>query len=208
MTGKIRQGNLALARRIRAAGIAIHINEDDEEVPRDPSTGLLIYQVGGVSESRMFDCFGGAGYMIDAAIAVNVPQFAIARFGLELPWKGTVRWLEDPLESDGSAVYRFGGEDPLEFERNEVLNHFANVRRTWSRGQSIQGLLLGTVDAPIPTEFRHGAMVPAFLIVYDQFWREFRSSVSLWTDRPETATRRALPGFPWLFSHRDPTPAR
>src|ERR1700752_3879049 len=50
VTGKIKKGNLALARRIRAAGIAIHINEDDEEAPRDPSTGLLVYQAGGVSE--------------------------------------------------------------------------------------------------------------------------------------------------------------
>jgi hypothetical protein len=205
VTGKIKKGNLALARRIRAAGIAIHINEDDEEVPRDPSTGLLIYQAGGVSESRMFDYFGGTGYMINAAITVNVPLFAIARFGLELPWKGPVRWLEDPLEADGSAMYRFGGDEALEFERNHVLNHFANVRRTWSRGESLQGLLLGTVDAPIPTKFRHGMKIPGFLIVYDQFWREYRSSVSLWLDRHETATRRALSGHERLFSRRDPT---
>jgi hypothetical protein len=194
--GKTKQDNLALARRIRAAGISIFIGEDDGEPPRDPSSGLLVYQVGGIIESRAFDFYGAAGYIIRVVVTVNLPQFAIAGFDLELPWKSSVRWLEDPLEIDGrSLVYRFGDKRFLEFERSQALNHFADVRRTWSRGESLRGSLLGIGDQPIPDQFQQGAMIPAFLIVYDQFWREYRSSVSLWTERTQKPVRPARSGI-------------
>lgn len=190
MKSKTYQGDLALARRIRAAGIPIYIGEDDGKVPQYPSKGLLVYQEGGVIESRAFDFYGGAGYIIRAIITINLPKFAIAGFGLELPWKSQVRWLEDPQEigCGDAVVYRFGGEHP-EFERSQVLNHFADVQRLWSRGESLKGHLLGVGSEPIPEQFRHGALIPAFLIIHDQFWREYRSSVSLWTDRITTPVR-------------------
>ena len=111
MKAKTREGDLALARRIRAAGVPIYIGEDDGKGPHDPSSGLLVYQDGGVVESRAFDFYGAAGYIIRAVITVNLPKFAISGFGLELPWKSYVRWLEDPLELDGrSVLYRFSGK--------------------------------------------------------------------------------------------------
>ena len=194
MKSKIRQDGLGLARRIRAAGIPIYIGEDDGEALRRPSSGLLVYQVGGVIESRAFDFHGGAGYIIHATVTINLPQFAIAGFGLELPWKDRIRWLEDPREIEGRAeVYVFGGNDYLEFERNQVLNHCADVRRARSRGESLSGYLLAIGNDPIPNKYQHGAMIPAFLIVYDQFWREYRSSTSLWTERAEKSIRRTPP---------------
>ena len=207
MKSKIHQDSLALARRIRVASIPIYISEDDEEAPHDPSSGVLAYLVDGVCESRAFDFCGAAGYIIRAVITVNLPRFAIAGFGLELPWKTTVRWLEDPFEIDGyTVVYRFGGKEILEFERSEVLNHFADVRRMWSRGKSRKGFLLGIGDQPIPEQFQHGVMIPAFLIIYDQYWQEYRSSVSLWLDRSEKI-RHAGSGVQvkgGLLDRRDP----
>ncbi len=50
--------NLALARRIRAAGRVIHIAEDDDEASCIPLSELLIYQTGGVTESSAIDCSG------------------------------------------------------------------------------------------------------------------------------------------------------
>ncbi len=182
---------LAFARRMRAGGVPVYIGEDDGEAAQGPSSGLQIYQFGGLVESRAFDFHGVAAYIIYATITINVSQFAISRFGLELPWQDTVRWLEDPHESDDrSNIYRFGGKGELEFERTQVLNHFANVQLTWSRGKSLDGCLLGTGSEPIPDGFPHGGMIPAFLIVYDQFYGEYRSSISLWTDRTEKAIRR------------------
>jgi hypothetical protein len=171
-------------------GIPIHIGEDDQDAGQDPPKGLLVYQEGALMESRAFDFCGATGYIIRAVITVNLPKFAIAGFGLELPWLSYVRWMEDPIEIGGrSAVYRFGGRDFPEFERSEVLNHYADVRRMWSRGESLKGHLLGIGNEPVPEEYRHGAIIPAFLIIYDQFSRPYRSSTSLWTDRTTTAVR-------------------
>ena len=46
---------LAYARRIRSAGRAIHIPEDDGEVRYIPSYALRVYQTGGIIESTAFD---------------------------------------------------------------------------------------------------------------------------------------------------------
>lgn len=207
MKNKTHTDNLALARRIRAAGVAIYIGEDDGETPHDPPSGLRIRLFGGAFESRAIDFYGGAAYIIYASITVNLPHFAIAGFGLELPWKGTVRWLEDPVEIDGSSrMYRFGGKYVPEFERDEVLNHFADVRRTLSQGRSLGGALLAIGGEPIAEQFPHGAMIPAFLIVYDQFGRDYRSPIQLWADRSEKLLGRSRSGVPRkrLFDCPDP----
>jgi hypothetical protein len=199
--------NLALARRIRAAGVAIYIGEDDGETPHDPPSGLMIRQFGGVFESRAVDFYGGAAYIIYAAITVNLPHFAIAGFGLELPWKGTVRWLDEPFEIDGSSkMYRFGGQYDPAFEKDEVLNHLADVRRTLSQGKSLKGALLAIGEEPIAEQFPHGAMIPAFLIVYDQFGRDYRSPIKLWTDRSAKLLGKTRSGVPrkGLFDCPDP----
>jgi hypothetical protein len=99
--------------------------------------------------------------------------------------------LEDPIEIGGRSVfYRFGGGELPEFERSEVLNHCDDVRRIWSRGASLKGYLLGIANEPIPEQYPHGAIIPAFLIIYDQFSRPYRTSVSLWTDRTAKPVRR------------------
>ena len=207
MKNKTHTDNLALARRIRAAGVAIYIGEDDGETPRDPPSGLRIRQFGGPVESRAIDFYGGAAYIIYAAITVNLPHFAIAGFGLELPWKGTVRWLDEPFDIDGSSkMYRFGGTYDPAFEKDEVLNHLADVRRTLSQGKSLQGALLAIGEEPIAEQFPHGATIPAFLIVYDQFWRPYRSPIKLWADRSEKLLSRSRSGVPRkrLFDCPDP----
>jgi hypothetical protein len=208
MKSKIHQDSLVLARRIRAAGIPIYIGEDDGEAPHDPRSGLLVYKDGRPNETRAFDFYGAAGYIINVVITVNLPHFAIAGFSLELPWNSHVRWLDDPIESGGdSDVYRFDRGYLLEFERNQVLNRFADVRRVWSRGESLKGYLLGIGDQPIPNQFEQGAMIPALLIIYDQLWREYRWPVSLWRDRTEKPVRHDRSGMRrkgGLLDHRDP----
>ena len=131
MKNKTPTDRLALARRIRAAGRPIYIAEDDGEAPCIPSDGLRIYQTGGVVESSAFDWGGGTAFKVYLVITNNRQAFAISSFELELPWKQThFQWIEDPLVIDGtSQCYRFMGNDILEFERGQVLNHFADVRR-------------------------------------------------------------------------------
>lgn len=207
MKSKIHQDSLALARRIRAAGCPIYIEEDDAETRCIPSDGLIVHQVGGPIDSSAVDWAGCTGFKIYLAITINLPMFAISAFGLELPWKSdSFYWLDDPSEIDGSPrCYRFGTIDFLEFERSEVINHYADVRRTFSPGQSLKGFLLGFGFDPIPDEFPHGMMIPAFLVICDQHWHKYRSPIKLWTDRSKKYVSKPRSGVPrrGLFDHPD-----
>lgn len=209
MKDKNRTDPLDLARRIRAAGRPIYIAEDDGESPCIPSDGLRVRQVGGVFESAAFDCGSGTGFKIYLVITSNLPNFAISCFDLELPWQVKyLQWLEDPLLIGGSSrCYRFGGDDYLEFERSDVINHYADVTRPFSPGGSVRGFLLAFGYNLIPEEFPHGATIPSFLLIYDQFGRQFRAPVKLWADRSKKNLRRRVSGVPrkgGLLDKRDP----
>ena len=199
---------LAYARRIRSAGRAIHIPEDDGEVRYIPSYALRVYQTGAIIESTAFDFGAGTGFTINLVVTSRVSGFAVSYIELELPWKHTqVQWLEDPKVIDGqSRCYRFFGNQTHEFERNLVLNHRLKRTQPFSAGESAEGLLLGFGSEPIPEEHPHGQMIPAFVIIYDQFARMCRVPVKLWADR---STRNIRPAG-WgarrkkgLFDERD-----
>jgi hypothetical protein len=185
-------GNLFLARRIRAAGCSIPIAEDDGEPRYIPSHGLRVYQTGGVIESTAFDWGLGTGIKINLIITSNISMFAISHFELKLPWEHDyIQWLEDPLVIDGpSKQYRFCGNDVLEFERNLVINHRLDVTRPFASGESAKGFLLGLGYDSIPAEFAHGAMIPAFLVIWDQHGRESQYPIKLWADRSQKNLRR------------------
>jgi len=196
--------HLELARRIRAAGCPIHIEEDDDEARSIPSKELRVYLTGGVNESRAIDWSGGTAFVVYLVITINVPNFAISAFGLELPWKNEYfYWLEDPLQIDGNSQrYRFGSGFLPEFDRHQVINHYSDVTRIFSAGQSLNGFLLGHGSEPIPEEFRHGMMVPAFVVVYDQQGREYRAPLKLRVDRSLPRSRARRKGS--LLDHPDP----
>lgn len=179
---------LAIARRIRAAGRPIYIAEDDGEARSIPCDGLLVRQTGGVMDSQAIDCSGGTAFILNLSITINLPKFAISAFRIEPPWQNdSFCWLEDPLQIGGtSRCYRFGSRDLPEFERGQVINHRANATRIFSSGEPLKGFLLGYGFDAIPEQFRHGMMIPAFVIVYDQFGRDHRSPVELQAVRNRT----------------------
>ncbi len=135
-----------------------------------------------LSNSRSVKLFTYWAEVIPLVITIRRPRFAVTDFELERPWPDAIRWLE-PFESDG--VYRFEAKRGSlhEYARADVLNHRRNVRRTLARGDSLAGVLLGIGNATLPFDFRHGAMVPAFVAVCDQFSQVHRAPVSLWVDR-------------------------
>ena len=183
--------SLAIARRIRAAGRPIYIAEDDDAGPSIPCDALRVRQTGGVMESRAIDCSTCTAFIIYLLITAKQPAFAISAFGLEVPWKNDYfHWLEDPLQLDGPPWnYRFHLTDVPEFEREHVINHSADVARVLPCGHSVKGFLLAVGSDPIPERFGHGTMVPAFVIIYDQFGREHRSPVELQVVRNRIQSR-------------------
>jgi hypothetical protein len=182
---------LAMARRIRAAGRRIYIAEDDGPSPSIPCDGLHVQQTGGQMESCAIECAGGTAYIVNVVITSRLPAFAISAFGIQPPWRAEYfRWLEDPLVIDGhSRRYGFGVPEVPEFEREQVINHYADVRQILPCGHSLSGFLLGIGFETIPERFRHGMMVPSFLIVYDQFGRPHPSPVELQAIRNRTRPR-------------------
>jgi hypothetical protein len=202
---KIKTSDERLARRLQAAGILIHVEEKAEKGGSED--GLLIRQYGGVHESTAIAYRGNATLIVVYLdIAVDRPGFAISGFDLELPWEGTVRWLEDPREIDGrSRDYHFGFEGIPNFKRDHVLNHLAGARRAISRGRTLQGCLLGIYD-PMPDAFPHGAKIPAFVSIWDQFFTEYRRPVLLWADRMRVPVHTSLAPRRNLLDHKDPQP--
>ena len=175
---------LALARRIRAAGRPIFIREDDVDPEPLPIKALCVRQTGPVMGTSVFEYSGGTGVMIDLCITVNISGFAIGYFDLDLPWPMKhFRWFEDPKDTY-SPCYQFWGTG-LEFRRTRVLNHRADGRLL-SRGQTVEGLLLGSCMAFIPVKFRQGEIVTATLFIADQYEREYRTPVNLIVDRSQS----------------------
>jgi len=63
---------------------------------------------------------------------------------------------------------------------------------------------LGFGFDPIPKKFRHGEMIPGFLVIYDQFGSVFRCPVELWTDRSRLTRSPAPSKRGRLFDRPDP----
>jgi hypothetical protein len=183
---------LAYARRIRSAGRPIHIPQDDGAVRSIPSDALRVRQTGGLVESTAFDWGASTGFKINLVVTSKIAGFAVSYVELELPWKQTsFWWLEDPDVIDGPwRCYRFNGDSPLEFARNQVINHRLHVTRPFSAGESVEGFLLGIGADPISAEFTQGKMIPSFLVLYDQFGHPYRAPVELWADRTTKNLRR------------------
>lgn len=160
----------------------------------------------GMIESSAFDIRpSGTGYRISLRITSNLPgSYAISHFDLELPWKDPdFNWLTDPIEYEADPpLYRAPGKHPLEYEREMVINHCADVTRMWSRGQSISGYLLA-FGGPI----KHGEWIAAIVNVVDRFDRKYSSPVSLWADRGEKFLRAYAKKAPRKRLHECPDPA-
>ncbi len=205
MTTKERLQRLNLARRMLAVGVPLNIDRDDE------NTGLLMRQIGAVTESGAFDLKDGrTGYMVHMSITITQGVFAIAGIALELPWTDCgISLIDDPRESGARYNrYWFPGNDTLAFERRAVINHFVNVRRLRRRGTTIEGLLLLVGSEPIPDAFAHGASFPASIVVVDQYDNSYKCEITLWADRSERGARDKQTRKPRsrLFSQRDPSP--
>jgi hypothetical protein len=209
MKQKPQYDELALARRIRAAGCLIYIPEDDDPAQATLTDEVKVCQTGGVIDSSVFDYAGGTGFRISLAITSLRRNFAVSHYELELPWKlGAFTWLEDPKNLvPPRQEYRFGGTNDLQFDRDLVINHELRVTHCFADGESVEGLLLGCDQGTIPDDVRHGAMIAGYLILRNQRSREFRAPIELWCNRgqrkaPIRTKRRSL------FESRDLVPCK
>jgi hypothetical protein len=205
MTMKERLQRLTRAQRLLANGVPLKIDRDDE------NAGLLMRQIGGVTESYAFDLKGGrSGYILSLRIVITQVLFTIAEITLELPWTNHGLSLIDDPRTSGVRYdqYWFPHNRTLAFERGAVINHFVNVQRPLRRGKTLEGLLLCVGSESIPEAFVHGVQFPGSVIVLDQYDNQYSTEVIFWADRSELAVgnERNRVSRPGLFSKRDPSP--
>ena len=177
---------LKRARQLRVAGVELEIPEDDWKdsgLRRD--SGLIIRQRDGPVGNSALAMRCGAAYSVSLSVVVNMPNFALTAFDLELPWKATPIFIEPP---SGQAPYKLPNGD--QYPQDVVINHFANPQRLLRRGQVIEGLLLAWSFESIPADYAHGSEIPASLIIYDQFAESYKQSIILWAQRDWLAMPR------------------
>src|ERR1700722_17935797 len=87
-----------LARQLATAGVLVRESQPTP-ITRPAPPGLLICQVGGVTESTAFDVGRGygTGFIINVHVAVDLPNIRIWRWELDLPWEDPqFQWLAEP----------------------------------------------------------------------------------------------------------------
>ena len=174
-----------LVQRMLQLGIPSDLTSADL-IASSPPPKIRIECTGGVSETSAFDLDpGGTGYILSLSVTILRKPFAIAAFGLALPWMRTrVIWLSDPADGNGPHnTYQFPGRHPLEFPRDVAINHRANAQRNLGPGRCIEGLLLGYGLDSIPDRFKHGGHVVGRVSIVDQFSEDHSVEISFWIDR-------------------------
>jgi len=135
--------------------------------------------------------------MLWVSICIRCTQIAISGYKVILPWEDpTFFVLTDPRETDASArTYRFfcGGE---EYSRDLVLNHRIGM---FTRGQSIDGALMGVSSTRIPAQYSHGSDAELKLSVITSLG-ECSTSIVAGTDRSQERYPHKARGRTPLFA--------
>jgi hypothetical protein len=185
MNHKLNEDEHAVLSDLQRGGIPL--DEEVLERIRAASRGLSIYQTGTLLETSVFDLkSGGSGYMLSVAIHNDSTRpIRLHEFRLEMLWHDPeFRWLDDPRRaSPRKYTYSFPPSESLEFERDVVLNH-----RVGSAGQlnpegSIEGLLLGIGEAPVPDEYHDRQALQMRLLIFDRRGRHSASHFKLYVCR-------------------------
>src|ERR1035437_10960486 len=171
-----------LTRELAAAGF-LAIDAQDSAITQPAPPGLLICQVGGITESCASDPDRGYGsvYCLSLHIAVDLPKLVIWEWKLDLPWEDPqFQLLPDPAGTEfPDNMYEVPGCPHLKFPRDVVINH----RRVLQRGHGLDGRLLGFGWESIPDSYHLGANIDASLVLIDEMGRGFSTPVQLWADR-------------------------
>ena len=132
---------------------------------------------------------GAIGYILDSIIVSTISNTIITEWELNLPWEDPLfQWLADG--DDSGQQYSFPGKHPLEFPRDEVLNHRFRSKRPLRRGDMLEGLLLGVGYAPIPEVFPHGCEISMDFTIHSQWGFSHPSQFCMWVCRDVDAARR------------------
>ena len=170
---------------------------------------LTIQQVGGVSDSMIFDLPNHrAGFILDIEI-LNLRSTTIYLLDLELqlPWEDPwFQWLPDPGTQNRQAKialgkklkrprmqspprYGFPSSEGPEYSRNQVLNHYLAENGKLTQ-KPMRGVLLA-IGARMPDGLSHGSPLKASLVLRDVEGTAHRHAVTFCVDRRAVTPKRA-----------------
>ena len=176
---------LAHARRLMDLGCPLNL-EFFQESQDGGSRALRIKQVGGVTESRVFDIEPrGMGCALDLEIVNDTGRPIYLRdFELKFPWSNPLFCLlSDSRRCDEEPeMYRFTGTN-LEYPKSLVLNWLVKSSRRLTNGGLVAGLVLYQGPLGIPEEYKHGEQLDVNFSVLDQFDAVHSAEVTLYVDR-------------------------
>jgi hypothetical protein len=185
MGKKLSNEKLRQLRRLQGEGIPFdpQVVNDSERASR----GLSLFQTGDPAENRVFDLYGG-GCGCTLAIAVCSDSdgvICVQQYRLEVPtFEWNFEWLEDPLrKSPRGYSYSFPPHGPVEFDREDVLNHRIGRKGRLNPRDSFEGLLLGKGQACLPDTLRDHQSMLAKLTIFDGRGDHYELEVNLWVSR-------------------------
>lgn len=162
-----------------------------------------ILQVGGIHDSLVFELPDGRIACLADISITNQSSRPI--FGIDVQLRTSwcdSRWdwlqpraINIPRHSKrGSSylIYQFPGEDGLQWEYDQVINHFLFERRSLPSRRPLEGLLLG-IGGLMPADLRHGKWLKLTLSIIECDHTEHSTTIELWTDRLDDRPKMAKP---------------
>jgi hypothetical protein len=171
--------DINLAHRMQAVGVPLKLEEFEECLTVHQDKQPLVNSIASRYLTRTY-----LGITITIYITiVSNSRIPLALRGLRvwLPWADIpVVLLQDPADPFAPEIYRFPGETSGGFHRSELIPQSG---KTLTRGQPVEGFLLGTHGDPIPRSFRHGDEIPVVLVIEDQFGETYSRELFVMVDR-------------------------
>jgi hypothetical protein len=159
---------LKRARELEALGIPL----DGEllEKSQKACSGLLIDQDPNILQTAIFDVDSRKTGVMIGMFLMNQTDHAIGlkMALLSVPWSKQIHWLEDPLRHvPAKSYYSLLNSDYPQIERDSALNHRFGPKRKLLPGESLEGLLLGWFEEPIPDQYRNRELFETTLMIFD-----------------------------------------
>jgi hypothetical protein len=171
--------DINLARRMRAVGVPLERDEFEEHLTVHQDRQPLVSFIASRYLTRTY--LGTALQTYITIVSNSGVPLALRDLRVWLPWADTPAvLLQDPADPFAPEIYRFPGETSGGFHRSDVIPQSG---KTLTRGQAVQGFLLGTHCDPIPRSFRHGTEIPVVFVIEDQFGETYSRELFVMVDR-------------------------
>lgn len=178
-----------LAQRMRVVGVPLDRDEFEER--------LIVHQdphVGSVALRYLIDLYTTIQLYVVIASNSRIP-LRLCGVQVSLLWTNIpVELLQDPADPFAPQTYRFPGQTSGGFDKSDII---VQSGKTLTRGQSVEGFLLGYDADPIPQSIRHGSEVPVVLTIEDQFRGTYNKELfakidrsAEWGPKPKSARSR------------------